>query len=172
LVIETNRDGLLIYDLSTDYAHWLDPEAAAVWESSDGSRDTPALSMVCGLGEPRVAEVLQQLREVGLIDDESATHRMDRRRLLGNAAKAAFGIAAVTSILAPTPAMAHSDICLSVGVACTGSGPDAPSASEAATDFCADDGNSELCFCECTPVLVDPIGGEYQCSGSCGASTF
>lgn len=164
LVVEADIDGALIYDLGTDYAHWLDQDAAVVWEACDGRRDVEALSTHCALDEKRVLEILRQLARVGLVEQASVEDGIDRRRLLGGAAAAAFGLTAITSILAPTSAVAHSDVCLSVGQACTGSGPDAATAEVQARVFCSVAGNSELCFCNCTPIL-DGVG--YVCSGSC-----
>ena len=114
LVVERVGDETLIYDLLTDRAHCLNHSASFVWEHSDGKTGTDQLlqglktEVDAGASAEVVDYALDRLARARLLDarpDVSA--HVTRRQLVRSAAAA---IPLVTSLLAPTVAMAQSAI--------------------------------------------------------------
>ncbi len=56
LIVEELDGGLLIYDGTSNLAHALDAEAAAVWRACDGRLDIQALVARCSVDAGRVGE--------------------------------------------------------------------------------------------------------------------
>jgi hypothetical protein len=117
LVIQELPDEVLVYDL--DRAHCLNQTAAFVWQRCDGKNTTAQIARTlgqqfdCTVDEKIVWLALDQLGKNHLLDRQPAPPPalvgMNRRamvRALGLAAIVAVPL--VTSIVAPTPAMAAS----------------------------------------------------------------
>ncbi len=45
LLVEELGEDVVVYDLDRDQVHVLNPVAALVWKSSDGTRDGPAVGL-------------------------------------------------------------------------------------------------------------------------------
>lgn len=121
LLIEDILDEVLVYDLRSQQAHCLNPAAAAIWRACDGCRSIEMLAGAAGeaLGAPCDDDVvrlaLEQLRERNLLEAGGplAWRPLSRRELLGGVAVSAIVLPLITSLNAPTPAMAQS--CLEIG---------------------------------------------------------
>lgn len=116
LLIEDVLDEVLVYDLRAQQAHCLNPAAAAIWRACDGCRSvemlagaaSEALGARCDGDVVRLA--LEQLRERNLLEACApvAWRPLSRRELLGGVAVSAIVLPLITSLNAPTPAMAQS----------------------------------------------------------------
>jgi Coenzyme PQQ synthesis protein D (PqqD) len=118
LVAET-----MVYDKVSHRAHVLNQTVALVWESADGRNSIDEIAQILhrelGLPVDRsvVLLALQELSESGLLQEpvqaeagpEKLTRRQVAQRMALAGASAAL-IPIVTSVLAPTPAMAASSI--------------------------------------------------------------
>lgn len=119
-------DEIVLFDPATERYHHLNPAAALVWERCDGERDEEALGDALAASmdaeSPRriVEEALRQLRSAGLlepVEDAGSAENpvgapgMDRRRALRRMAAvgaAAVALPLVTTLAAPSPAVARS----------------------------------------------------------------
>ena len=137
LIVQAVMDETLIYDLRSHRAHCLNQTAAFVWRSSDGktsvaglagklrAQDARFASAADSSMEEVVALALQQLDAVGLLNPQPApasAARLSRRevaRHLSVVGGLAVLVPAITSITAPTPAMAASPTCIPNGRTCT-----------------------------------------------------
>lgn len=136
LVVQEVMDETLIYDLQTHRAHCLNETAAVVWRSCDGQtslesiaetlrkRHTGFAAAEAGAAAEVVALAVQQLDAIGLLHPVAAptAARISRRevaRRLGLVGSLAVLVPAITSIAAPTAAMAASPTCIQTGRACT-----------------------------------------------------
>lgn len=119
----------MIFDTATKEAHCLKGLAAWVFNHADGRRSAPELADAAAtdLGEvvtaDVVADVIAQLEEYALLEVPLVLHDgLSRRELVRRSAFAgaatAFAAPLITSILAPTAAMAASGI----PTGCTGCG--------------------------------------------------
>jgi hypothetical protein len=111
----------MVYDQISHRAHVLNQTLALVWESADGQNSIDEIAQILHrqLGLPADRSVvllaLQELSESGLLQEpvqaevgpERLTRRHVARRLALAGASAAL-VPLVTSVLAPTPAMAAS----------------------------------------------------------------
>src|SRR5882672_6719696 len=116
LVIQELPDEVLVYDLDRDRAHCLNQTAAFVWQRCNGKNSTAQIARTlvqqfdCKVDEKIVWLALDQLGRNHLLETQPippALLGMNRRamvRALGLAAVVAVPV--VTSIVAPTPAMA------------------------------------------------------------------
>jgi hypothetical protein len=118
LVAET-----MVYDKINHRAHVLNQTVALVWESADGRKSVDEIAEVLHreLGLPADRNVvllaLQELSESGLLEEpvqpEAAPEKLTRRQVAQRLTLAGASLALVplvTSVLAPTPAMAASSI--------------------------------------------------------------
>ena len=116
LIIKELDGELAIYDEREHRAHELNETAAAVWRRCDG--ETPLDQIAAEIAaesdlpqdEDIVRIALDQLSRAGLLEDGSAA-RVSRRQViqrLGLAGTSALLLPAVTTIVAPTRAMAQS----------------------------------------------------------------
>ena len=113
--IERLEDETLVYDVSTDIVLRLDADATSVWDACtvapDGGATVATIEAITGLGTARVDQALAELADGGLIEaigpDGISRRQFGRKVAIGAAAVA--GLALVTSMAAPTPAMAASD---------------------------------------------------------------
>jgi hypothetical protein len=123
LVAET-----MIYDKVSHRAHVLNQTVALVWESADGRNSVDEIAQILHreLGIPVDRSVvllaLQELSESGLLQEpvqaESGPEKFTRRQVAQRLALAGASLAlvpVVTSVVAPTPAMAASSISQSQG---------------------------------------------------------
>jgi Coenzyme PQQ synthesis protein D (PqqD) len=130
LLIEEIGGEVLVYDLTTNRAHCLNPSAASVWKHCDGSRTVPELAghlfpeVPGSSGEQIVNIALERLGRRRLLEGEiqAPTPDLSRRQLLRRVAVtvAVLGIAAplVSTVIAPTSAYAFSG-CFPAGMPCT-----------------------------------------------------
>ncbi|HUH61479.1 MAG TPA: PqqD family protein [Terracidiphilus sp.] len=113
----------MVYDQISHRAHVLNRTVALVWESADGRNSIDEIAQILHreLGLPADREVvllaLQELSESGLLQEpvqaEAGHDRLTRRQVAQRLALAGASLALVplvTSVLAPTPAMAQSAI--------------------------------------------------------------
>jgi hypothetical protein len=110
LVVEELGDELLVYDLETDHAHSLGPEAAKVWRCCDGRTPVNVLRRQVELEAETVDRALEELAACDLLT--TATHPAmgsTRRELTVKMAKLGAAVAAaplIVSVTAP-PAWAQ-----------------------------------------------------------------
>ena len=111
-------DELVVYDQHLEKAHRLNPTAAFIWRHADGNTSVAALASLVAaeFGVPKdpnlVLLALDRLDSAELLR-ESVTpiQRVTRRQAMKRVAAVAGGVAilpVVSSIMAPTPAMAQS----------------------------------------------------------------
>jgi hypothetical protein len=123
LVAET-----MVYDKVSHRAHVLNQTVALVWESADGRNSIDEIAQILHreLGLPADRSVvllaLQELSESGLLQEpvqaEAGPEKLTRRQVAQRLTFAGASLALVplvTSVLAPTPAMAASTIGQSQG---------------------------------------------------------
>ncbi|HEV2883994.1 MAG TPA: PqqD family protein [Pyrinomonadaceae bacterium] len=125
-IVTREVDGeLLVYDLTRDKAHCLNPTAALVWKSCNGRRDVDELARSLGkeLGRP-VDKTIVQLTLNQLSSNHLLTKKFEvplfapdlsRRALVTRLGVAAVLLPLITTITAPT-ALAN----VSCGQPCTG----------------------------------------------------
>lgn len=118
LLVQQVGEELVVYDQDRHWAHRLNQAAALIWQHCDGKTTIPQLASLLKsrlnlpADEELVWHALKRLEKAHLVR-ESATrpvHAVSRRQLLRKFAKvAALGllVPAVTTIVAPTPAMAQ-----------------------------------------------------------------
>jgi hypothetical protein len=113
----------MVYDKVSHRAHVLNQTVALVWESADGRNSIDGIAQILhrelGLPVDRsvVLLALQELSESGLLQEplqaEAGPERLTRRQVAQRLTLAGASLALVplvTSVLAPTPAMAQSSI--------------------------------------------------------------
>ena len=131
------KDEILIYDLERHKAHCLNPSAAAVWRSVNGSNTTTEIVKLLqkDLGEQIddsfVQLALERLARRHLLEEPSASLAktvFPTRRQVMKRVGLAVALPLVTSILAPTAAQAAS---------CLGSGSNCSSSSQCCSGICA-----------------------------------
>lgn len=109
LLIHEVGDELVVYDRTNDRAHRLNPTAARVWRSLDGTRTLEDVATLIG-AELKVVELaLGQLSAAKLLVGEApaVSRRRALRRVAGLAA-AGLALPVVSSIAAPTPEVSQS----------------------------------------------------------------
>lgn len=127
LVIDELPDEVLVYDLERHKAHCLNRSAALVWQHCDGRRSAREIGRLCSakldqqFPEELVWLTLNKLAKLHLLDEPiqlpaplKGISRRELVRRLGIAAAVAIPI--VTSLIAPTPAMAFT--CIPPGSPC------------------------------------------------------
>jgi hypothetical protein len=118
----------MVYDTISHRAHVLNQTVALVWESADGRNSIDEIAQILHrqLGLPADRSVvllaLEELSESGLLQEpvqaEVGPERLTRRQVAQRLALAGASLALVplvTSVLAPTPAMAASSVSQSQG---------------------------------------------------------
>ena len=111
LILEELGDEVLVYDLSSDTAHCLSPDAASVWQKCDGNTSIDDLATQVDLSAERVQDALHELERCELLM-QPPTLSGDghtRRELSLKVAKVGAAAAAmpmIVSVAAPAPAMA------------------------------------------------------------------
>ncbi len=128
LLVEELGDETVVYDTNSKQAHCLSPIAAAVFAHCDGATSLASIAerLTEARGEPvdiaTVAGAVAQLEERELVASNSREldGRPTRREMLGKTAAvgaAAASVPLITSIVAPTAALAQSGC--NIGAACT-----------------------------------------------------
>ena len=141
LLAQDVGDELVIYDQRSHEAHHLSPTAAVVWRAADGKRSLPELSALLreSLDANLTAETalsdedsdalvrlaLDELDRVGLLVRglPGIRESMSRREMLGVTAAL---LPVVASIVAPTPAMAQTNLYAGFNGTYTGTGTPNP----------------------------------------------
>ena len=119
LVVKDVDDETLVYDLETDQAHCLNDTAARVWKSCDGQTSVTEIALNLRAHEDAPVEenvvwlALDQLEKFKLLEkplNKPATFLpgMSRRQAVRALGVAAISLPLITSIVAPTGALAQS----------------------------------------------------------------
>lgn len=104
--------GLVVYDERTDEAHYLAPNAAALWRACTGHSDADEVAAAAHVDSATAVEILRTLEARGLISAPEGQHSMTRRKALSRAGKiglAAAVTAPVLSVVIPPAASAASN---------------------------------------------------------------
>jgi hypothetical protein len=128
LIIEELDDEVLVYDLKRDRASCLNRTAALVWRNCDGRSSVKRIArrleadLQATVSEELVWLALKQLSRHDLLEGETVLppHHLSlsRRALMRRAGAAAMvAIPLITSLIAPTPALAGT--CLPTGSPCS-----------------------------------------------------
>ncbi len=114
LIIEEVADEMLVYDLDTDRAHFLDRMSALIWKHCDGENSAGDIAelLASELNSPVAVEVvtvgLAELARHDLLEHQATeipTPKVSRRRLIQNLGlSAAISLPLIMSITAPTAA--------------------------------------------------------------------
>jgi coenzyme PQQ synthesis protein D (PqqD) len=120
LIVKELTDETLIYDLKNDKAYCLNSTAALVWKSCDGENSIAEINLSLAketkvaVDEKLVWLALDQLASLDLLEKAPTTPTVfagiSRRQIMKIAGVAAIALPVVTSIIAPTPAQAASNI--------------------------------------------------------------
>jgi len=136
LLIESIDEELLLYDLRSQRAHFLNASAAAIWRASDGVTPVAELALALGSeggaehGEALAGRILRELLERDLLEDRGDVQRrlLSRREMIERVAIPAAMLPFVVTLSAPAPAMAQS--CPPMGF----QGPQGPQGAQGACD--------------------------------------
>lgn len=132
VLVEEIGGECVIYDPASQQAHRLNPTAAVVWEHCDGTRSADDLREIVSerfeVAEPRtvVDMALMELSAAGLLEGgtpeaesweseerrpqgQGGLNRRDALKRIGGVGAAAALLPLVTTVMAPTPAMARSN---------------------------------------------------------------
>jgi hypothetical protein len=167
LLVEQVADETVVYDSKTKAAHCLSPLASIVFARCDGRTTVEELAAVATerLGEPvdppLVVDALAQLEERELLAvtprlEVSPDGRLSRRQMIGKSAAAGgalVGASLITTIVAPTPAAAQTQMCDPASL-CRCCEKDACAANDPPGGLC-DQGGQNCCLgqaCNCTKV--------------------
>jgi hypothetical protein len=151
LLVELVGEETVIYDLTSKEAHCLKPLAGLVFAAADGraTHDELAERATKELGHPvsgaEVGEAIEQLTDRSLLDVPLAIRDgLSRRQVMRRTAfagAAAFAAPLITSIVAPTAAMAASGI----PTGCTGCGKN----SDCLSNHCCQSNAGKQCRQSC-----------------------
>ena len=177
LLIEELSEETVVYDLDTKSVHCLSPLAAAVFAACDGRTAAAAAAEAVGarlgreVSESDVLAAVAQLEERALFSSPvlhlhngngNGISRRDFARRGALAGAAAFAVPLITSIAAPTAAMATSGI--ATGCAGCGKNSDCTSnhccqsnAGKQCSQGCCVGANNSCHFCNC-------VGSTCQCT--------
>jgi hypothetical protein len=128
LLVRELSDETIVYDLTHDRAHCLNPTAAAVWRQCDGRTNVAQLAAMLrrewnpAADENVVWLALGQLQKARLLQTRvhppSGSPRVSRRAMIRNLGIAA-ALPVVMTILAPTARAQASDTCTGMGTPCS-----------------------------------------------------
>jgi hypothetical protein len=118
VVVTEMGQEVVLYDITEDKVHSLNPTAAFIWKQCDGSRTVAEIARNLerqfqgGDGQELVWSALDQLQRQNLLTERvagpSKSPGLSRRRMIGKAAGAMLALPLVTTLIAPTPVMAQS----------------------------------------------------------------
>jgi hypothetical protein len=187
LLTEQVGDEVVVYDTESKDVHCLSPLAAAVFEHCDGRSDPAAIAESVGvrLGRPvtkgEVSEAIAQLEERSLLErpplllHQEGVSRRDLAKKTARVGAAVASVPLITSIVAPTAAMAATQI----PSGCGGCGQN----SDCVSNHCCQNNAGKQCnegccvnhdnschfcncvgtLCECTVDASDIPGGVCPC---------
>jgi len=171
-------DEVLIYDQRTDQAHCLSRDAAMVWRVCDGRTQPAELAKALNLDIDVVTRALEELTMCDLLD-ASPIGGVTRREATLRMVKVGGAVTAaplIYSILAPTPALAQSQIyCLNV-ISCIGgvnlNGEGCATCFKAGCVCCGAGSSGEgkgvkLCTADCTCTYCTPEVIHVHCQSVC-----
>jgi hypothetical protein len=189
LLVEGVGDETVIYDLQSKQAHCLKPLASFVFTHADGKTSADDLARLAGeglgqsVGSAEIQEAIAQLEDCALLDTPLVVHDgLSRRELVRKAgyagAGAAFAAPLISSIVAPTAAMAASGI----ATGCSGCTKNSDciskhccqsNAGKQCSQGCCVGSNNSCHFCSCVGTncqcTVTPAeAGIPQCPCICG----
>jgi coenzyme PQQ synthesis protein D (PqqD) len=160
LIVDGIGDELLVYDTTTNRAHALNSDAAAVWKACNGTRSAEEIAAATGLSPAAVELALDNLLDIDLITDHARTgisRRAALRRITLTTAGLAVALPVIRSITAPTAAMAYAACATpheNVSHSCTSDGPCC------ASSYCSASG-------QCFPGTAHPNAGACENNISC-----
>lgn len=161
LATEEIDGGVLVYDLKADRAHWLDESATAVWRLADGDHTGSAIARECALSETVVEETVSRLAALELVDpgagEIGVTRRLAIHRIAAVSGAVAFAGPLISSIVAPTAAMANTATC--DALVCGGNGTGQGAANQTCTRNAACRSTST---CSCAAAT-----GQCTTTGNC-----
>ena len=115
VVVEESPNEVLIYDSSINKVHVLTPVASAVWKNSDGNTSVSEISRKLEAelqndgGDNLTWLALEELEKSGLLESPlNIPQNVVSRRSMMKTAAAIAALPLVTTIIAPTPALALS----------------------------------------------------------------
>ena len=153
LLVEELGDELLVYDLESDRAHSLSPDAARVWARCDGETGVEALSAELGLDSGTVGRALDELAACELLDTVTdPVTGSTRREVTVKLVQAGAAVAAAPLILSVTAPAAHAQV--TPGFCAQFSGPDCGAGDPSG-------GCKAAGCCCCTPPVS---GGNFICA--------
>ena len=114
IVVNTLKDEVLIYDLSTNQAFCLNETASHVFNACDGKTTFDELQSRYGYPDELIFLALDGLKKNALLADEyhspfAGLNRREVIRRVGLASMVALPV--ISGLVAPTPAMAQSTAC-------------------------------------------------------------
>jgi hypothetical protein len=152
LLVEAVGDETVIYDLGTKEAHCLKPLAAAVFMYADGQNTAAEIAELAAyrLGSPvseaDTSDALTQLGGAGLLDGplvvQDGVSRRDALRRMATVAGVAAAAPLITSIVAPSVALAGAS---KIPAGCTGCGQNKDCASNHCCQTVAGKSCNESC---------------------------
>jgi hypothetical protein len=152
LLIESVGDETVIYDLETKQAHCLKALAAAAFTYADGKNTAADIAELASyrLGQPvteaEVEDAISQLGDCGLLDTALVIHdglsRREAVKRIGAIAGAVAAAPLITSIIAPTAAMAGNSV---IPTGCTGCGQN----KDCASNHCCQTVAGKQCLFSC-----------------------
>ena len=111
LLIHHVEDEMVVYDKTQKQAHRLNEAVAKVWVRLDGKRSVSEIAGELNVYESVVALAVDDLASAQLLEsgERLAVSRRKALRRVASAAAVGFLLPAVTSIAAPSAAMAQSE---------------------------------------------------------------
>lgn len=166
LHIESVGDETVVYDTESKEAHCLKPLAAAVFAYADGNHtaveiaELAAVRLAAEIDESDVASAVDQLEQSGLLDApllvrDGVSRREMIRRVSWAGAIVAGSTPLITSIVAPTAAMAAAS---TIPTGCTGCGQN----KDCASNHCCQSVSGKSCDQSCC------VGMDNSCHISSG----
>jgi DNA-binding transcriptional ArsR family regulator len=176
VVTEELRDELVAYDTTTQTAHSLSRDAAAVWQECDGHTSAAEIAARLELDETTVTQALAELSAARLIDTPGGLSRRQATKRMAKLGAAALSAPLIYSVAVP-PVSAAASLCTSNCAAGTvvpcGTGAAAcdadPGQSGDADQLCA----TTICYqgatnttCYCTSAPCSGVGSDLPCVGT------
>jgi hypothetical protein len=160
LLVEELDGEAVIYDQRSNLVHHLDERARRIWGASDGHRTTREMAAAVGCDQALVEATLIELHNADLLMERPRPRLHNRRQLL-TAGAALAATPTITSVTAPTPAMAQSPMtelcsgrweCIEAGGCdCIRHGERAPTCEGPVTGGCSPKTYGEICTVVCNP---------------------
>lgn len=159
IVAEEVGDELVVYVEATQTAHALSGEAASAWRQCDGETSAEEIARRVGLGKAQVAQALEELSDVELIEEPEG---ISRREAYKRAAK--LGAGAIAAPLVYSVAIGPATAAASGG--CTGSGCSGPTSVTLGNGTCAKPCTGFPAECTSSTGCFGHLGGGNFCGGA------